>query len=127
METGKTPIDDHVISMEHSDDIVDGIPPGVRMQDGADVEEDYEDVYEDGMSDSGLKLPEDDEEIEDNYLNEDDEMGDHSDMEASMGGPVGEIIGDMEGEEIVDSIRSGVIMKPDSVPDAESSPPKSSS
>lgn len=32
--TGKTPIDEHVISMEHSDDLMESSPVDMRIQDG---------------------------------------------------------------------------------------------
>jgi hypothetical protein len=76
--TGKTPLDENVISMEHSDDLMESSP--VRIQDG-NIQMN---TSQGGMeSDPNYEEDEEDEEIDDNYP-EEDEM-DMDDEEIQIG------------------------------------------
>lgn len=93
--TGKTPLDENVISMEHSDDLMESSPdiggniqPNDSQPDMDDSDNNYEDDDEDEDEDEDIDIDDDededeDEDIDDNYP-EEDEMDDDIDMGYEM-------------------------------------------
>ena len=77
--TGKTPLDENVISMEHSDDLMESSP--VRIQDG-NIQMN---ISQGGMESDNYEEDEDDDDIDDNYPEEDEMDMDMDDEEIQIG------------------------------------------